>query len=244
MTATFAAPPAAFAGDPAPNFKKVLAEVDTLGTFEGKDFSCVYTMVSEKPGEKNSVPQARLFRRDVKDQYTILILQPEAQKGQGYLRVEDVVWFYDPESRQFEKSTMREALAGTKAQGSDFSRRRFSEDYAVAAWQESTLGVYPVYVLDLTAVRSDVPYEKARIWVRKDLSIVLKLEDYSVSGRLMRTSLFPRYAMVDKKYVPSQMLIVDELNKGERTQLTLSDPSVAAVPDYVFTKQYLELVNK
>jgi len=42
--------------------KKILAQLDDLGNFPGKDFTALFTIVSEKPGEKQSVTQVRVFR--------------------------------------------------------------------------------------------------------------------------------------------------------------------------------------
>ena len=72
---------------------------------------------------------------------------------------------------------------------------------------------------------------------------MLKQEDYSVNGRLMRTSLFPRYERVGDKLLPKQVLILDELNEGERTQLTMTEATTQSIPDSVFSKAYLERVN-
>ena len=44
--------------------------------------------------------------------------------------------------------------------------------------------------------------------------------------------------------MPSQILLVDELNKGERSQLSMTEQSIAKLPDKVFTKAFLEQVNK
>ena len=44
--------------------------------------------------------------------------------------------------------------------------------------------------------------------------------------------------------MPSQMLFVDELKEGERTQVTMANTSLARVPDTVFSKSYLERVNR
>lgn len=227
-----------------PDFQAMLAEIDELGNFTDMDFSCVYTIVSDKPGEDRSVTQARLFRRDDQDQFVLLILQPQVQRGQGYLRVDDNVWFYDPESRKFEKSTLRDNVQDSDAQNSDFNRNSLSEDYDVTAWEEGTLGKFSVYILDLKARHSDVSYDRIKIWVRQDVPIILKEEDYSVSNRLMRTALFPKYTVVGEKYLPSRALIVDELNTGEQTQFSMKDATTATIPDYVFTKAYLERVNQ
>ena len=226
-----------------PDFRQILNDIDELGNFEGEDFSCVYTIVSEKPGDEKSVTQARLFRRDESDQFVLLILQPQVQRGQGYLKVDENVWFYDPESRRFEKSTLRDNVQDSDAQNSDFNRNSLAEDYEVTGWEEASIGPYPVYVLDLASRIDDVSYDKIRIWVRKDISIILKEENYSVSDRLMRTVLYPKYTRIGERFLPSNALIIDELNEGERTQFSLKDATIAAIPDYVFTKSYLERVN-
>ena len=119
-----------------------------------------------------------------------------------------------------------------------------AEDYEVVDSEGGTLGNFDVYILDLEAKHTDVSYDKLKVWIRQDVPIILKEESYSVNGRLMRTAVYRRYATVDGKYLPSQVLIVDALNDGERTQFTLTDPTVAEIPDYVFTKAYLERVNR
>lgn len=228
----------------AQDFDAILSRIDQQSNFEGRDFSGIYTIVSESPGEERSVTQARLFRRDSEDQFLLLITQPEIQRGQGYLQIDDTVWFYDPESRKFERTTIRENIQDSDAQNSDLDRNSLSEDYEVVESDEGTLGNYDVYILDLEATHTDVSYDKLRLWIRQDVPIVLKEESYSVNGRLMRTAVYRRYATVDGKYIPSQVLIVDALNEGERTQFTLTSPSVSEIPDYVFTKAYLERVNR
>lgn len=225
------------------DFQAMLNEIDELTTFADGDFSAVYTIIAERPGQEREVTQARLFRRDINDQFLILILQPEVQRGQGYLQVDENVWFYDPESRRFERTTIRESVQGSDAQNADFNRNSFGSDYRVTDAQEGRLGSFDVWILDLAATTSNVAYDRVRLWVRKDVPLVLKQEDYSVSGRLMRTSLYPRYERVGEKLLPKQVLIVDELDEGRRTQLTMSDATTRPIPDSVFTRAYLERVS-
>lgn len=227
-----------------PDFDAILAEIDAIGNFSDTDFSAVYTIISEKPGEEREVTQARLFRRDVTDQFLILILQPEVQRGQGYLQVDENVWFYDPQSRQFERTTIRENIQSSDAQNADLDRSTYREDYDVVAWEEGRLGNFDVYIVDLQAKHTDVAYDRVRIWIRTDQTLILKQEDYSVNGRLMRTLLYPRYERVGDKLLPKQVLILDELNQGERTQFTMTDATTRTIPDSVFSKAYLERVNQ
>ena len=223
--------------------RAILETIDRLNNFDDRDFSAVYTIVSEKPGEETEVSQARLFRRDRNDQFVILILQPQVQRGQGYLQIDDTVWFYDPESRKFERSSLRENIQNSDAQNNDLNRSSYADDYAVASIAEGQLGAFPVYILELHAQRPDVSYDRLKLWVRRDLSLPLKEEAYSVNGRLLRTTLLPRYVSFGDRYLPTQILIVDEVNTGQRTQLTVTEPSDQAIPDMVFSRQYLERVG-
>jgi len=224
--------------------KKILAQLDDLGNFPGKDFTALFTIVSEKPGEKQSVTQVRVFRRDTKKQFTILIMLPEANKGQGYLREEDNVWFYDPSSRKFSHSSVKENLQNTEAKNSDFTAGSLADDYEITAITEGTIGKYPVWIFDLKAKTNEVAYDRVLLSIRKDRIMVLKREDYSLNGRLMRTTLYPKYVEVAGKLLPSQTLIIDEINKGEKSQITMAEQSVEKLPDKVFTKAFLEQVNR
>ncbi|MEW5817265.1 MAG: outer membrane lipoprotein-sorting protein [Spirochaetota bacterium] len=227
-----------------PDFKKTLKELDNLNNFGDKDFSATYTIISEKPGEEPSATQAVMFRRDNKKQFAMIILKPAAKKGQGYLKMDDLVWFYDPESRKFSMSSLRENVQGSDAKNSDLNRNTLSEDYEVDKWEEGTLGKYQVYILDLKATNNEVSYPRQKLWVSKENNIVLKSENYSLSNRLVRTSVYPKYTNLGGKLVPSVMIFVDELKKGEQTKVTMEDASIAPLEDYFFTKSYLERVNR
>jgi len=245
LAATAIAPAAAFAQTlSVPEAKKILTELDDLGNFPGKDYSALFTIVSEKPGEKQSVTQVRIFRRDAKKQFTILIMLPEVNKGQGYLREDDNVWFYDPTSRKFSHSSVKENLQNSEAKNSDFTANSMSDDYDIQKVTEGMVGKYPVWILDLKAKTNEVSYDRLLLYVRKDKTMTLKEEAYSVNGRLMRTTLFPKYITLEGKLLPSQILIVDEINKGEKSQITMAEQSVEKLPDKVFTKAFLEQVNK
>jgi len=224
--------------------QKILVQLDDLGNFPGKDYTSLFTIVSEKPGEKQSVTQVRVFRRDTKKQFTILIMLPEVNKGQGYLREDDNVWFYDPTSRKFSHSSVKENLQNTEAKNSDFTVSSLVDDYTIQKISEGMIGKYPVWLLDLKAKTNEVSYERIILYVRKDQTMTLKREDYSVNGRLMRTTLYPKYIALEGKLLPSQILIVDEINKGEKSQITMAEQSVEKLPDKIFTKAFLEQVNK
>ena len=224
-----------------PDFKAILKAMDDLSTFGHHDFSAVYDIVSEKPGENPSTTEVKIFRRDDHDQIVILIQKPEAQKGQGYLKIDDNVWFYDPESGNYSHSTMKENINGSEAKNSDFKKYTYSEDFDVVKSEEGKLGAFEVWILTLQAKNNEVSYQKIRLTVRKDKPLPLKEEDFSVSDRPMRTTFFlPTYVQAGDKLIPAKIKMVDEVNKGEQSVLTISDVYVGKLDDKYFQKTFLE----
>lgn len=222
----------------------LLAEIDRQRSFEDQDFTAVMTLISEDPEEGVERTVVQQFRRDSDEAFLILISDPAVQRGQGYLRQGDNLWFYDPESRKFSHTSLKEAFQGTDARNSDFGDISFAEDYTVRAIEEDTLGRYAVYVLDLQATSDEVTYPFLKAWVTREGSLLLKTEDYSLTERLMRTSYYPRYARVGDSVVPTEMIFVDELVEGKKTRISMSDLSDAAIPDSVFSKAYVERANR
>lgn len=227
-----------------PEAQQVLSIVDEQSNFENVDFSAVMTMIVEDPesGIEKSVVQQ--FRRDSDDKFLLLFQEPVVQKGQGYLMIDDNLWFYDPESRKFSHTSTKDSFGDSDAKNSDFGEASLTEDYKVTAVEEGTLGKYEVYIMELEAKNDEVTYPTQKIWVTKRSSLTLKTEDYSASGRLMRTSLYPSYGKVGDKFIATNMIFTDELIDGAKTQISLTDFSSNPLPDTLFTKSYVERVNR
>jgi outer membrane lipoprotein-sorting protein len=226
---------------PAPDFKALLKSIDELSDFGKKDYSALYDIVSEKPGEKPSTTQVKIFRRDDHDQIVILIQKPEKQKGQGYLKIDDNVWFYDPESGNYSHSTMKENVNGSQAKNSDFKKYTFAQDFDLVKSEEGKLGAFETWVLTLKSNNVEVSYQNIRLTVRKDKPIPLKEEDFSVNDKPMRTIYYlPTYVQAGDKLVPAKLKIVDEVNKGTQSVLTISDVYVGKLEDKYFQKTFLE----
>jgi outer membrane lipoprotein-sorting protein len=221
----------------------LLQRIDAQGNYLG-DLSATITLVSTDPAEGDERRQARWFRRDLDDAFLMLVLEPTTELGQGYLNVEDGFWFYDPESRQFVYTSLRESFQGSDANHDDFGAPSYADDYRVTSLSEGTLGAYDVWIAELEATHGDVTYPYKTIWVTQDEALVLKTEDYSLTERLLRTSYYPSYARIGDSYIADRTIYVDALVAGRSTEITLSDVSTAELPDYIFTKAYVERVNQ
>ena len=223
---------------------KILEATDDNLAYHG-DYSATVSLVVEKPGKPKENLQYKIFERTDKDLMTIVQLFPEADKGVGYLRNGDNIWSYDPISRKFTHTSIKEALGDSDIKLDDVEQNenRWRENYEVAAFEEGTLGKYPVNIITLVAKTKEPSYAKTKFYIRQDIPLVLKQEDFSGSDRLMRTILIPKYSKVPAGYVSTQAIVRDELNKGEQTQQVISDLTFDALPDKIFTKAYLEGLN-
>ncbi len=226
------------------DYTAILRDIDELRSFDKADFSAVLTMISEDPEKGLEKKVVQMFRRDRDDKFLMLIKEPEVQRGQGYLKVGKNMWFYDPESRKFSHISLKENFAGTDAKNSDFSKSKLAKDYSVISHSEGKLGRFDVYILELKAKNNEVTYPYMKLWVTKNPHLVLKVENYSLNKRLLRISYYPRYARVGDSYIATRMIFIDNLVKNKKTQISLENLSVEKLPDYVFTKSYVERVNR
>ena len=243
--------PAIFANEIDPDEgREILERIDSLVSYDESDFSAEYTVTQERPGQGQSRTKMTMFRRDRENRYTILIMEPAADRGKGYVRIGDNLWLYDPADQRFTRTSARDRFENTNARNSDFTQSTLAEDYRVVGHVREQLGAYDTDVYDLEAVTDDVTYPKMRIWVDQN-GLVRKFEDYSLSGQHMRSTAIPRYRRLGDQFVAVQIVIQDELRgrevdgefRNERTIVTVDKPSLREVPDMVFTRSYLERVS-
>lgn len=232
------------------DYVKMLKEVDDLVTFKGTDLSAEYTIVKRDPDGSSSTTVAAMFRRDSEEKFLVLVLQPVSDKGKGYLKQGNNLWLYDPIGKGFTFTSAKERFQNSSFRVSDFTGSNYAGNYKISSIKQEKLGKFNCTVFDLEAVTKSVSFPKVKIWVSKD-NLVRKLEDYSLSGQLMRTSAFPSYQKVDKRWVPAKIIIQDHLvfrkvgdkTEYERTTVDIKNPSLNKQPDSLYTKEYLERVN-
>lgn len=218
---------------------------DFRATFSGNDFQATIKMVSVDPTfTEPKVKEYTQFRRDGNDAMVMVTLLPEVDKGQGKLRIDANMWSYDPESRKFTHTTLKENIEGTDVKNNDMKKPTIATDYTVVGYKDGKLGAFDVYVIDLKAVNEEVPYAFQKAYMRKDNFVLLMVQSYSLTNRLLRTTYYPTYSKIGEKYIATTTIYKDELVAGKQTTVTMYNISLAAIPDTVFSKAYIEKINK
>lgn len=211
------------------------------------DYKALSYIEQKERGKNDLLYQAVFYRRDDDDKLMILFLKPKSEKGKGYLRLDKSLFMYDPTVGKWERRTERERIMGTDSRRGDFDESRLAEEYDAKFVADEKLGKRAVHHLELTAKKGeDVAYPTLHVWTDKASGNVLKRQDYALSGRLMRTTYYPKWKKVysedkgEDVYYPEEMHIFDEVEKGNRTTVAITEVDLNTLPANIFTKAWLE----
>lgn len=204
--------------------------------------------IERKERDKNdTIFEAVIYRRGTANKLVILFEKPKDQAGQGYLRVDKNLFVYDPTVGKWERRTERERIAGTDTRRNDFDESRFSTEFTAAWVAEEKLGKYQVNHIKLSVKPGvDAAYPVVELWVDKADGNILKRQELALSGRLMLTTYYPKWNKVFSKskggdvYVPEEIRVFDEVEKGNSTVVVLKQVSLDPVDDSIFTKAWIE----
>lgn len=240
----------AFAAPTAAEVQQMLQVIDDRQRNSGDYKSLAYIEQKEKD-KSDLIYQAVVYRRDASDKLVILFVKPQAEAGKGYLRVDKSLFFYDPTTGNWERRTERERIGGTDSNRADFDESRLAQEYTAAYVGAEPLGRYQTHRVKLTArAEADVAFPVVELWIDQASGNILKRQDYALSGRLMRTTLYPEWL---KKFSPSkngdvwfprQILIYDEVEKGNQTTIVLQEVDLNPLDDSIFTKAWLEAKSR
>lgn len=211
------------------------------------DFTARAYIESKEKDKPDVAYQSVFYRHDALDKFMILFLAPKAEAGKGYLRIDSNMWMYDPTVGKWERRTERERIAGTAGQRNDFDPDSLATDYTHTYVAEEKLGAFAVHHLTLTAKpEAKTAYPVVNVWFDQDTGNLLKVQEHALSGRLMRTVYYPKWARqldprTDKPvFFAREIRIFDEVEKANRSVIRLEAVDLKPLPANMFTKAWLE----
>lgn len=141
---------------------------------------------------------------------------PAVEKGRRMLNDNSSLWMYLPRTSKVMKLPFKQSFMGSDASNADLMRMCFKNDYEIVDVREKD---HAIVELELKAKDLDVAYNKVIIQYDSKRRIPIKQEMYSLSDKLIKTILYEDVVQVDGKYVPSTMIIREELQKNTLTKL-------------------------
>lgn len=224
----------------------LVKELDNRERNSGDYKALVYLEQKEK-GKNDLVYQLVVYRRDADEKLAMLFLQPKTEAGKGYLRLDKNLFMYDPTTGKWERRTERERIGGTGSNRRDYDQMRLSEDYDVSYAEETTLGKFAAHRLKLKAKSgADVAYQVMELWIDKETGNLLKAQEFALSGKLMRTTYYPKWEKMFSKskgadiYFPKEIRIFDEVEKDKKTTIVMQQVDLDPLDPNIFTKAWLE----
>jgi outer membrane lipoprotein-sorting protein len=224
----------------------LLKAVDNRQRNQGDWRSVVY-MEQKQKNKVDVAYEALVFRRSQDQKFIILFTKPKASQGQGYLRIDKNLWFYDPSVGKWERRTERERIGGTNSRRSDFDESRLAEEYDPEDNGVAKLGVYTAQVMTLKGKPGiDLAFPVIKLWVDKETKNVLKRQEFALSGRLLRTSYYPKWKKAYSEsrktevWFPEEMRFYDEVEKANSTLILVKSVDMKPLQPNLFTKAWLE----
>lgn len=197
--------------------------------------------------------EASVFRRDEDEKWMILFTRPKSEAGKGYLRIDKNIFMYEPALGKWERKTERASIVGTGSQRSDFDGSKLTEEFDSSYIAKEKLGRFLVHHIRLVAKANvEVGYPIQELWIDIETKNILKRQDKTkaIPEKLMRTTLYPKWNKVFSKlkkadvYVPERILIYDEVEKANKTEVFIKNVSFVSLPPNMFTKAWIESKSK
>jgi hypothetical protein len=164
---------------------------------------------------------------------------PAIDRNQILLMRDHDLWAFLPNLSQPIRLPLSQRLTGQVANG-DLARANYVGDYEPKLLRRETIEGAQYDVLQLDALDAWVTYRRVLFWVDAKNARPYKAEFYAISGRLLKTARYSDYDKLGGETRPTKLTIEDALRKGERSELVYSNMTLRALPDKIFTKDYLK----
>lgn len=166
-------------------------------------------------------------------------------KNIRYLKLNKQLWIYDKDENN--SFLISGHLLKQGMMGSDISYEDALESdeiygkYNVELIGEDRFNNRECYVLALSAKVKDVSYAKRKMWIDKEYFLPLKEEMYALSGKLLKVFESEDIKSYKNKFYASKTSVSDKLKEGTKTIVSIEEVQFdVPIPDYIFTKRYLE----
>jgi outer membrane lipoprotein-sorting protein len=188
--------------------------------------------------------EAKSWQRHVNEAFTEYLAPPREQ-GTKMLKLQDNLWTYSPSTDRI--IMISGHMLRQSVMGSDLSYEDMMEDphlpnlYSAKILHEETYNKRPCWVLELSAKKEDIAYNRRQIWVDKIRFVVLKENLYAKSGLLLKTMDIREVMEIQNHWIAKSVLYKDVLKEGQGTEFFIDSILIdTPLPDYLFSKAALK----
>ncbi|MEW6515531.1 MAG: outer membrane lipoprotein-sorting protein [candidate division FCPU426 bacterium] len=226
-----------WAGDKA---LEIVRRIDSNESFKTESFQATMTI------QKGSRTLTKVFfgfgQREGRKSF-MEFTNPE-DRGVKYLKLDNEMWIFFPDADDVMKISghmLRQGMMGSDLSYEDMlENESLEERYQAVLLQDETVDNRACNVVELTAKRPDLTYERQKIFVDQERFVPLRLELYARGGRLLKRMSQEEVTRIGDRWVPLRITIQDLRRKDSKTVVAFQEIKFdVALPKDVFTKQYL-----
>ena len=221
--------------------EQIVEKADRI-RFPSETFQVDVSVTTTAPERDPEIRKYRILSKG-NDRTVLMTTYPEVERGQVLLMRDDDLWTFLPTLSQPVRMPLSQRLTGQVANG-DLARANFSGDYNPELLHNEEIDGQGYYVLELTAARRGVTYHRVLYWVNQANYRPYKAQFFTLSGRHMKTAHYNKFEHMEGSDRPTQLVMEDAMREGERSVLVYSNMHLRDLPDKVFTKQYLNKLDK
>jgi outer membrane lipoprotein-sorting protein len=171
-----------------------------------------------------------------RDKIAMLYIAPASEKGRATLRLGENMWLYIPNVNKPIRITSLQSIVGGVFNNADLMQLDYHVEYDAVFTGETQ----KERILELKAKNNTVAYDKLKMWVAKEGTILRRVEAYASSGMLIKTLEFKEDKDFGNGLVrPSVIETTSPLYRGYRSLIVYQRIKARQFRDEVFTLNYL-----
>jgi len=143
------------------------------------------------------------------------ITAPPREKGRQTLKMGDIVWSYMPSVKKSIRVSGRGSFMGGDFENNDVLRLNLVGDYT----SEITGELADQYILFLKGTDLSLSYAKIKLWVRKSDSQPVKQEYYTISNKLIKSTIYEDIKDFGGCIRPAKLIMQSALYPKQKTEL-------------------------
>lgn len=217
----------------APTAEEILAKANAIVAPEA--YQATVQMVALR---KDGTTKTYLFKtaKQGGDKLRLTFEEPKTLAGHEILRLGDDLWRYVPSLKRAMRVASRDDFEAGDFRNADVLRVDIVRDYKVTGMKEDETS----WILDLGAATKQAGYDRVVYTVRKTDYMPLQQAFYASSGKLLRSLTYSDPATFGKHTRPSKVKMVNELAKGQSTEMTIQGFDVVdSIPGKTFQRESL-----
>ena len=170
---------------------------------------------------------------------------PVREQGSKMLKVGNQLWIYSPATDRtilISGQMLRQSVMGSDLSYEDMMEAsKLTDKYQAVNTGTEVIDGRTCYVLELTAIVTDVNYFKRKSWIDTERFVPLKEELYAKSGQLLKRTTLSGIKQVQGRWFPTIVMYKDMLKAGDGTEFRMTSIQFdQVIPDYIFSKAALK----